>query len=124
MLQFAPGVKVYLACKPVDMRRGFDGLAADVAQTLRADPYSGAAFVFRSKRAPTSIPMFADHTDIGFVAQRGRGLLRDPNKAQAQARRLSLRRRPASRDQPLPLRAQSAIAALRWTAPSSAGTKC
>ena len=41
MLQFAPGVKVYLACKPVDMRRGFDGLAADVAQTLRADPYSG-----------------------------------------------------------------------------------
>ena len=45
MLQFAPGVKVYLACKPVDMRRGFDGLAADVAQTLRADPYSGAAYV-------------------------------------------------------------------------------
>jgi transposase len=37
MLQFAPGVKVYLACKPVDMRRGFDGLAADVAQTWRAD---------------------------------------------------------------------------------------
>ncbi len=27
MLQFAPGVKGYLACKPVDMRRGFDGLA-------------------------------------------------------------------------------------------------
>ena len=50
MLQFAPGVKVYLACKPVDMRRGFDGLAADVAQTLHADPYSGAAFVYRSKR--------------------------------------------------------------------------
>jgi transposase len=50
MLQFAPGVKVYLACKPVDMRRGFDGLAAHVAQTLRADPYLGAAFVFRNKR--------------------------------------------------------------------------
>jgi hypothetical protein len=32
-------MKVYLACKPVDMRRDFDGLAADVAQTLRADPY-------------------------------------------------------------------------------------
>ena len=39
MLQFARGVKVYLACKPMDMRRGFDGLAADVAQTLRSDPY-------------------------------------------------------------------------------------
>ena len=34
----------------MDTRRGFDGLAADVAQMLRADPYSGAAFVFRSKR--------------------------------------------------------------------------
>ena len=50
MLRFAPRMKVYLACKPVDMRRGFDGLVADVAQTLHADPYSGAAFVFRSKR--------------------------------------------------------------------------
>ena len=26
MRQFAPGVKVYLACKPVDMRRGFGPL--------------------------------------------------------------------------------------------------
>ena len=52
------------------------------------------------------------HTDIGFLAQRRRGLLRDPHKAQAQARRLSIRRRPASRDQPLPRRAQSAIKAL------------
>jgi hypothetical protein len=29
------------------------------------------------------------HTDIGLLAQRGRRLLRDPHKAQAQARRLS-----------------------------------
>ena len=50
MLHIAPGVKVYLALKPIDMRRGFDGLAAEVAQALHADPYSGAAFVFRSKR--------------------------------------------------------------------------
>ena len=50
MLTIAPGLKVYLACKPVDMRRGFDGLAADVAQVLRADPYSGAVFIFRSRR--------------------------------------------------------------------------
>ena len=35
---------------PVDMRRGFDGLSADVARVLDADPYSGAAFVFRGKR--------------------------------------------------------------------------
>ena len=50
MLHVAPGVKVYLACQPVDMRRGFDGLSAEVARILAADPYSGAAFVFRGKR--------------------------------------------------------------------------
>src|SRR5271170_1542461 len=52
------------------------------------------------------------HTDIGFLAQRGRGLLRDPHKAQAQARRLSVCRRPASRNQPLPRRAQPPLKAL------------
>ena len=55
---------------------------------------------------------FHFHTDIGFLAQRGRGLLRDPHEAQAQTRRLSICRRPASRDQPLPRTAQSEIAAL------------
>jgi transposase len=50
MLQIAPGVKVYLACRPVDMRRGFNGLSADVARVLEADPFSGAVFVFRGKR--------------------------------------------------------------------------
>jgi transposase len=32
------------------MRRGFDGLSADGAQVLKADPFSGAVFVFRGKR--------------------------------------------------------------------------
>jgi len=31
---------VYLACRPVSMRFGFDGLAAQVAQVLDADPFS------------------------------------------------------------------------------------
>jgi transposase len=44
-------VKVYLTCKPVDMRRGFDGLAADVAQTLRADLYSGRRSCFAASAA-------------------------------------------------------------------------
>jgi transposase len=35
MIQFAPGTKVYLACRPVSMRYGFDGLAAQVSQVLK-----------------------------------------------------------------------------------------
>ena len=37
MIQVAPGTKVYLACRPVSMRYGFDGLAAQVADVLNAD---------------------------------------------------------------------------------------
>ena len=39
MIQVAPGTKVYLACRPVSMRYGFDGLAAQVKQVLSADPF-------------------------------------------------------------------------------------
>jgi IS66 Orf2 like protein len=39
MIQVMPGTKVYLACRPVSMRYGFDGLAAQVKQVLAADPF-------------------------------------------------------------------------------------
>jgi transposase len=51
MLQIAAGIRVYLACRPVNMRKGFDGLCSEVAQMLKADPFSGSVFIFRSKRA-------------------------------------------------------------------------
>ena|ERR1700675_4188885 len=35
MLQFAPGVKVYLACKPVDMRRGAAKAQAHFERALK-----------------------------------------------------------------------------------------
>jgi len=34
MIQVMPGTKVYLACRPVSMRYGFDGLAAQVKLVL------------------------------------------------------------------------------------------
>ncbi len=36
MIAVAPGTRVYLACRPVSMRYGFDGLAAQVAHVLDA----------------------------------------------------------------------------------------
>ena len=38
ILTVAPGTKVYLACRPVDMRKGFDGLAAVVATVPKQIP--------------------------------------------------------------------------------------
>ncbi len=37
--------------KPVDFRKGGDGLAALVQETLAEDPFSGTIFIFRAKRA-------------------------------------------------------------------------
>jgi transposase len=45
------GVRVLIATRPVDFRKGMDGLAAVVKEHLRVDPFSGAIFVFRAKRA-------------------------------------------------------------------------
>jgi transposase len=45
-----PGTRVFLACGVTDMRKGFDGLAAQVQAVLAQDPYSGAAFCFRGRR--------------------------------------------------------------------------
>jgi transposase len=38
MRHLAAGTQVWLACRPTDMRKGFDGLAAQVKEVLRADP--------------------------------------------------------------------------------------
>ena len=38
---------VFVATRPVDFRKGMDGLAAVVQQQLRLDPFCGAVFVFR-----------------------------------------------------------------------------
>ena len=45
-----PGTRVFLACGVTDMRRGFDGLAAQVQTVLAQDPYGGALFCFRGRR--------------------------------------------------------------------------
>ena len=64
MIQVMPGTKVYLACRPVSMRYGFDGLAAQVKQVLAADPFSGHLFLFRSKRADYLKILYYDGTGL------------------------------------------------------------
>ena len=45
------GVKIYVAASPVDFRKGHNGLAALVQNHLRQNPFDGAVYVFRAKRA-------------------------------------------------------------------------
>jgi transposase len=50
MIALPPGTRVYLACGVTDMRRGCDGLAAQVQTVLELDPDSGTIFIFRGRR--------------------------------------------------------------------------
>ena len=45
-----PGLRIVVASKPIDFRKGMDSLAALVMQALAADPFTGDIFIFRSKR--------------------------------------------------------------------------
>ena len=51
MITPRPDLKVVLATQPIDFRKGVHGLVALVAEALKADPYCGDVFVFRSRRA-------------------------------------------------------------------------
>jgi transposase len=68
----APGgdLKIYLATRPIDFRRGLDGLAAAVQEILGLDPYCGSAFVFRAKRADRIKILVWDRTGLVLVHKR------------------------------------------------------
>ncbi len=64
------GVRVLVATKPVDFRKGMDGLASYVEQQLQANPFSGVVYVFRSKRADKVKLLFWDQTGLVLVTKR------------------------------------------------------
>jgi transposase len=64
------GVRVLIATRPVDFRRGADGLAATVQSVLRHDPFSGTIFVFRSKRADRVKMLVYDGTGLVLIWKR------------------------------------------------------
>ena len=63
-------VRVMVAASPVDFRKGAEGLAALVRETMGADPFSGAVYVFRAKRADRVKLIFWDGTGVCLFAKR------------------------------------------------------
>jgi transposase len=70
VIQFAPTTRVYLACRPVDLRKGLDGLTAQVANVLQADPFSGHLFIFRGKRGDYFKLVYWDGSGLCLFAKR------------------------------------------------------
>lgn len=63
-------VRVMVATKPVDFRKGAEGLAGLVRDTMGADPFSGAVYVFRARRAYRIKLVFFDGTGVCLFAKR------------------------------------------------------
>jgi len=63
-------VRIMVATRPVDFRKGHDGLAALVQSVLKEDPFTGTVFVFRAKRADRLKFLFWDGTGLVMAYKR------------------------------------------------------
>jgi len=57
-------VRVMVATRPVDFRKGAEGLAALVREMRQADPFDGAIYIFRAKRADRVKMVLWDGTGV------------------------------------------------------------
>ena len=70
MIPIPTGVRVWLATGHTDMRKGFDGLALLVQETLRRDPHCDHLFVFRGRRGDLSKVLWHDGQGLCLYAKR------------------------------------------------------
>jgi hypothetical protein len=70
MLAVPPGMRVWLVADHTDMRRGMNGLAAQVQQSLGRDPHAGDLFVFRGRRGDLIKILWHDGLGMSLYAKR------------------------------------------------------
>ena len=63
-------VRILVATKPIDFRKGHDGLSAMVSSVLRKDPFTGTMFVFRARRADRLKLLYWDGTGLVMAYKR------------------------------------------------------
>lgn len=49
MLALSSSLRYFICCKPIDIRKGFDGLAGIVRNEFLQDPCSGSIYIFLNK---------------------------------------------------------------------------
>jgi transposase len=71
MLTLPPSTRVFVATRPADMRRSFDGLLAIVRDFLgHDDPFTGHLFVFRNKRGDRLKVLWWDRDGLALFYKR------------------------------------------------------
>ena len=70
MISLASGLRVYLACGVTDMRKGMVGLSMLVQQNLAEDPFDGAVYAFRGRRAALIKLIWHDGVGLCMLTKR------------------------------------------------------
>ena len=70
MWMIPSSVRIYLARKPADMRRSFDGLCAMVREEMAQCPSNGHLFVFRNKRCDRLKVIYFDRDGLAIWYKR------------------------------------------------------
>ena len=70
MIGPAANVRVLVATRPVDFRKGADSLAALVAAEFGGDPFSGVIYCFRAKKADRVKLIWWDGTGLCLMAKK------------------------------------------------------
>lgn len=63
-------LRIMVATKPIDFRKGHDSLAALVKNELHKDPFTGTVFVFRARKADRLKLLFWDGTGLVMAYKR------------------------------------------------------
>jgi transposase len=86
------GVRVSIATGHTDMRRGMQGLALTVQESLKRDPHAGDLYIFRGRRGDLAKILWHDGISLSLYAKRlDRGKFICPRRRRARCR--SQRRR-------------------------------
>jgi transposase len=70
MIGLPAGTRIWLAAGVIDMRCGFNGLAAKVEMALADDPFSGHVFVFRGRRGNVVKVLWSTGDGLYLLAKR------------------------------------------------------
>ena len=102
-------VRILVATRPVDVRKGHDGLAALVQSALQEDPFTGTVFVFRAKRADRLKILFWDDEPCRAIGPSDNGEWAGDGLQASGGDDLHLARHPGWRDDAEPGAAQSPV---------------
>src|SRR5205814_8410890 len=70
MIPIPSGVRVWISTGHTDMRRGMQGLALTVQESLKRDPHAGDLYIFRGRRGDLVKILWHDGIGLSLYAKR------------------------------------------------------